>query len=203
MRNGMLIVISGPSGSGKGTVIKKLTADDKYALSVSMTTRNARPGEVDKKDYFFCTKDEFLKARDDGELLEWAEYCGNFYGTPKKYVEDRINNGIVVILEIDTEGAFNIKKTIPETVLMFMLSPTFRDLRTRLADRNSEDEESIKKRLEIAQHEITLINNYDYVIINDDVDETVKKINNIIRVESYKPQRCQHVVKNFLLNIES
>ncbi len=194
---GMLIVISGPSGSGKGTVVKQLNNDDKYALSISMTTRKPRVGEVHGKDYFFCEKEEFEKTRDEGGLLEHAQFVGNMYGTPKSYVKEQIAEGKVVVLEIDVNGALQIKELFPECVLMFLMPPTKQILRERLVGRNTEEQVVIERRLKKADEEIELIDKYDYLIINDLVENAVNKIDSIVTAERLKPKRNEEVIDNF------
>ena len=188
MRKGMLVIISGPSGSGKGTVLKKLIRED-FALSISMTTREPRPGEIDGKDYFFVTKEEFLHARDNGQLLEHAEFVGNMYGTPKKYVEDRILDGRAVILEIDVEGALQIKDKIEESISIFLMPPSFEVLAERLINRQTEDLDTIMRRIKRAKHEIEYIHKYDYLVVNEDIEKTVLQIASIIDSEYLKPHR--------------
>lgn len=196
IRKGMLIIISGPSGSGKGTVVKSL--DNKnYALSISMTTRKPRPGEVDGKDYFFCTPEEFIKIREENGFLEHVEFCGNMYGTPKSYVEEQIEKGKVVILEIDVLGALQIKELYKETVLIFMMPPTLEQLRQRLVGRNTEDKETIEHRIRRADDEISEINNYDYLIINDTVEKSKMEFDSIVTSEFLKPIRNEKIINNF------
>ena len=188
MRKGMLVIISGPSGSGKGTVVKKLTRED-FALSISMTTREPRPNELNGKDYFFVTREEFLLARDNGQLLEHAEFVGNMYGTPKNYVEEQILMGRAVILEIDVEGALQIKGMVEESISIFLMPPSFEELAERLINRKTEDLDTIKRRIKRATHEIEYINKYDYLVINDNIEKTVSQITNIIDSEYLKPHR--------------
>lgn len=187
-RKGMLVIISGPSGSGKGTIVKKLNRDD-YALSISMTTRSPRPNELDGKDYFFTTKEHFIKLRQEGQLLEHAEFVGNMYGTPKKYVEDQIAIGKAVILEIDVVGALQIKEKFEDSILIFLMPPSFKELANRLVGRQTEDMLTIEKRIKRAKNEVLHINKYDYFLINDDVDIAVNSINAIIDSEYLKPHR--------------
>lgn len=196
IRKGMLIIISGPSGSGKGTVVKSL--DNKnYALSISMTTRKPRPGEVDGKDYFFCTPEEFIATRENDGFLEHVEFCGNMYGTPKSYVEEQIEKGKVVILEIDVLGALQIKELYKETILVFMMPPTLEQLRQRLVGRNTEDKETIEHRIRRADDEIREINNYDYLIINDTVEKSKMEFDSIVTAEFLKPIRNEKIINNF------
>ncbi len=195
---GMLIVISGPSGSGKGTVVNELRKNEMYALSVSMTTRLPRLNEKDSVDYFFRTKEEFLKIREADGFLEHAEFVGNMYGTPKSYVEEKINEGKAVILEIDVIGALQVKKIFNECILIFLIPPTKEILRERLIGRNTEDAIVIERRLKKAEDEITQIDNYDYLIINDKVLNAVNQISCIVSAERLKPKNCKLKVKEFI-----
>ena len=186
---GMLVIISGPSGSGKGTVVKRLDVAANYALSISMTTRAPRKGEAEGKDYFFCTVEEFTAKRDAGELLEHAQFCGNYYGTPRTYVEEQIENGKAVVLEIDVNGALQVRDKFPDAVLIFLIPPTMQVLEQRLINRNTEDRETIEDRLRRAREEVRLIDKYDYLVINDKVEDALGDINTIINAESLKPSR--------------
>jgi len=193
----MMVVLSAPSGSGKGTVIKVLTDENDYALSVSVTTRAPRPGEVDGKDYFFADEREFIKLRDDGELLEYTEYNGYYYGTPKKYVEEKIADGRVVILEIEVDGALQIKQKFAESVLVFMLPPDKKELERRLTLRRTQTNVSIRERLVIADREIESVYAYDYFVVNDVVEEAVKKIETIVAAERLRPFRNKRAIGDF------
>ena len=192
-RKGMLVIISGPSGSGKGTVVKELHRDD-FALSISMTTRAPRPGEVHGKDYFFSTREDFIQARDSGELLEHAEFVGNMYGTPKKYVEEQVEKGHAVFLEIDVMGALQIKEKFADSISIFLVPPTAGDLAARLIGRNTEDKETIRRRLKKAKHETAYIDQYDYLVVNDKIDQAVARIHTIIDSEYAKPHRNQDFI---------
>lgn len=195
--SGMLVIISGPSGSGKGTVVKRLDPAKGYALSISMTTRNPRKGETHGKDYFFASREEFLEIRKENGFLEHAEFCGNMYGTPKSYVNEQIQNGKKVILEIDVNGALQIKDLVKDCILIFLMPPTKEELQKRLIGRKTEDEETIKKRLIRAHDEIELVYKYDYLVINDDIDQAVSDIYSIIDTEFKKPIRSEHRIKKF------
>ena len=192
---GMLVIISGPSGSGKGTVVKKLHPAHGYALSVSVTTRQRREHEIEGKDYFFCTPEEFIRKRDNNELLEHYLYCGNYYGTPRDYVEDQINGGRAVVLEIDVNGALQVRDKFPDAVLIFLMPPTMAELKRRLFARNTEDAVSIEDRIRKAEEEIGFIERYDYLVINDDVDTAVGQIDSIIASESLKPSRNAETIE--------
>ena len=177
MEKGKLYIISGPSGAGKGTVIKELFKQrDGLFLSVSATTRAARQGEADGVHYYFITKDEFRQMIIKNELLEYTEFCENYYGTPKKSVEEKLNAGVDVILEIETDGAMQIKGKMPECVLIFISPPSMEELEKRLVGRQTETNESLNKRLKKAKKEIELTDKYHYIVINDEVDKTVKAL---------------------------
>lgn len=195
---GMLVIISGPSGSGKGTVVKKLKDSNiNYALSISMTTRKKRVGEIEDKDYFFVSENEFNDKRDKNELLEHAVFCGNCYGTPRSYVESQIAKGKAVVLEIDVNGAIQVSEKFSDAVLIFLMPPTRADLKDRLIKRNTESKETIEDRLKRSEDEIKLIEKYDYLVINDEVDDAVEKINTIVKAEYLKPHRCKCYVDYF------
>ena len=187
MSKGILVVVSGFSGSGKGTVMKRLMEKyDNYALSVSVTTRNPRPGEKDGEAYFFRTKEEFEQLiREDG-LIEYAQYVENYYGTPRKYVEEQLSAGKDVILEIEIQGALNIKKKFPDALLVFIVPPTAKDLKKRLIGRGTESAEVIEKRLHRAAEESDGMDSYDYIVVNDDVDTCVEDLHSLIRSSHFK-----------------
>ncbi len=176
-----LFVISGSSGVGKGTVIKEfLKKHPEFKLSISCTTRSKREGEVNGINYFFLTQKEFKKCIDNGEFLEWAEFSGNHYGTKKDFVENCLKNGENLILEIDTKGALNVKKLMPEAVLIFIAPPSLKELESRLRGRHTETEEAIQKRLASIKLELENSKHFDYEIINDTVDNAVRKLAEII-----------------------
>lgn len=177
---GIYIVISGPSGVGKGTICKRLVEELDLKVSTSMTTRNIRDGEVDGVDYYFTNREDFEKRIENNEFIEYASYNDNYYGTLKKEVEDRLENGENVICEIEVQGAMQIKKLFPNSILIYILPPSFEELRNRLIHRNTDDIDTIEKRIDIAKKEKEYIDKYDYVVINDDIDEAVKKIIDII-----------------------
>jgi len=180
---GQLLVISGPSGAGKGTVCKSLLEKNDIWISVSATTRKPRNGEIDGVNYFFIDKDEFLAKIDSNDFLEYAEVYGNYYGTPKSKVFDVLESGKDVILEIDIQGALKIKSAYPDGVFIFILPPSMEELRYRITNRGSETPESLKTRLNSAYEEISFASKYDYAVINDEVNEAVKKIESIITAE--------------------
>lgn len=194
----MLVIISGPSGSGKGTVVKQLDPEKGYALSISVTTRDKRPGEKEGKDYFFRTEEEFAQMRDNNELLEHAVFVGNFYGTPREYVEKQINEGKAVVLEIEVEGALQVKEKFgKDCVLIFLMPPTIEELSRRLFLRDTEDMLTIEQRVTRASNEVKYIDSYDYLVINDKVEKAVKKIDTIVEAEYLKPHRNTKMVENF------
>ena len=179
---GMLVVISGFSGSGKGTLMKGLMDNYDYdSLSISATTRAPRPGEEEGREYFFVDKERFLGMIQNGELLEYARYVDNYYGTPKSYVEQELEKGKDVILEIEMQGALKIKAKYPDSVLVFITPPTVEELIRRLRNRGTETEEVITKRLEKATMEAEGIEAYDYILVNDNLDKTVKHLNYLIQ----------------------
>lgn len=194
-RKGLLIVISGPSGTGKGTVLRLVKEScHNIKFSVSATTRTPRDGELEGVNYFFKTKQEFENMILNNEFAEWVKYCDNYYGTPKKWIEDNINEGYDVILEIEVEGALNIKKQFPECVTIFMLPPSLEELRHRITSRGTEEIAVIEKRLQKAKKELNFIDKYDYVTINDSIEESVKEINSIILSEKLKYQRNKEII---------
>ena len=181
MNKGVLVVISGFSGSGKGTMMKELVSNyEGYALSMSATTRKPREGEEDGREYFFKTEEEFKKMINEDAFLEHACYVGNYYGTPKAYVEKMLNEGKNVLLEIEIQGALNIKKQMPDAALIFILPPSAEELKRRLIGRGTESMDVIEARLNRAKEEAEGIENYDYVIVNDKLDESVAALDNLI-----------------------
>ncbi|MEG2016891.1 MAG: guanylate kinase [Clostridium sp.] len=180
---GQLLVVSGPSGAGKGTICKALIEKNPIWISTSCTTRKPRVGEVDGVNYFFIEREEFLKRMDNDEFLEYAEVYGNFYGTPRSEVLRLLEEGKDVILEIDIQGALKIKSSYPEGVFIFIMPPSMEELRNRITNRGSETPESLKTRLEAAYDEISFASKYDYAVVNDEVDKAVNKIESIIIAE--------------------
>lgn len=182
MNKGILIVLSGFSGAGKGTLMKELLKTyDNYALSISMTTRNPRPGEEDGKEYFFSTREAFEEKIAQNGLIEYAEYCGNYYGTPRDYVERMLEEGKDVILEIEIQGMRKVKKMFPQMLSLFVTPPSAAELERRLRGRGTETEEVIRKRLGRASEESCGVEDYDYIVINDRLEECVKEIHGIVQ----------------------
>lgn len=184
---GILIVLSGFSGAGKGTVVKNiLKTHEEYAVSISATTRAPREGETDGREYFFKTVDEFKEMIAADDLIEYAQYVGNYYGTPRRYVEEQLAAGKNIILEIEIQGALNIKKMYPDAVLMFLMPPTAAELENRLRGRGTEDEATIQARLFRASEEAEGVEAYDYIVINDTVEECTERIHRIVASEKMK-----------------
>ena len=180
MNLGKFIVISGPSGVGKGTICEKLIKDLNAWYSVSMTTRGIREGEVDGVNYYFVTKEEFKKRIEEGKLLEYNIYNDNYYGTPKDKVLEKLEEGINVFSEIDVNGAKNIKNIFPDALLIYIAPPSIDVLKERLVGRGTEDMDTIEKRLKIAEDELKMIDFYDHVVVNDDLEKAILKVKNII-----------------------
>lgn len=187
---GMLLVLSGPSGVGKGTVCKALRPQmPDLVYSVSATTRAPREGEVNGVNYFFKSKREFQEMIEQDELLEWAEYVGNFYGTPRRFVKETIESGRDVILEIEVQGALQVKQKFPEGIFIFLAPPDLVELKKRIVGRGTESEESIRKRMDMARYEIELMDQYDYVVVNDQIDCACDRIKAIVTAEHLKKER--------------
>ena len=188
---GLLIVFSGPSGVGKGTVRQEIfsTPDHKFEYSVSMTTRQKRPGEVDSVDYFFRTREEFEELIKNGQMLEYAEYVGNYYGTPLTYVNETLDKGIDVFLEIEVQGALQVKKKVPDGVFIFLTPPDLDELKDRLVGGGTDSEEVIRQRIERAKEEIALMREYDYAVVNDEVPLAAERVKRIIEAEHFRVDR--------------
>lgn len=202
--SGKLIIISGFSGSGKGTIVNYLIENDEdYSISISATTRGIRSNEIDGVHYFFKTKDEFKKMISDGELLEYAEYAGNYYGTPKKYVLDKLKDGKNVILEIEQQGGFQVKNIYKDAILIFITTDNFNTLKERINGRKTEDEASIKKRFEMALREADNASRYDYILINDTIDNVSKKIMDICDGKYIYTKNEKEKYLNIINNISS
>ncbi|MCC9715678.1 guanylate kinase, partial [Streptococcus agalactiae] len=188
---GLLIVFSGPSGVGKGTVRQEIfsTPDHKFDYSVSMTTRPQRPGEVDGVDYFFRTREEFEALIKEGQMLEYAEYVGNYYGTPLSYVNETLDKGIDVFLEIEVQGALQVKSKVPDGVFIFLTPPDLEELEERLVGRGTDSPEVIAQRIERAKEEIALMREYDYAVVNDQVSLAAERVKRVIEAEHYRVDR--------------
>lgn len=196
-KKGILLIVSGFAGSGKGTLMKELTSRyDNYALSISATTRQPRPGEVDGKDYFFIEKEKFEAMIENGEFLEHACYVGNYYGTPKAFVEKMLSEGKDVILEIETQGALKVKEQIPDALLLFVMPPTVPEIYNRLKKRGTEDEEVIRKRMERGEQEARAILAYDFLVVNDDLDECVLRLHYTVQSAKYSVSRNLGFISN-------
>ena len=196
MDGGFLLVLSGPSGSGKGTVSESLMKNkDDIIFSTSVTTRTPRPGEVNGENYFFASREEFEKMVENDELLEHAFVHTNYYGTPKKFVFDEIEKGEIVLLEIDVQGALQIKEKYKEAVFIFLIPPTMDELRSRLVKRDTETEDEIETRYRNAFKELDFVGEYDYFVINDVIDNAVKDIETIIAAEKLRVKRHKNIKK--------
>ncbi len=196
MAKGILFVVSAPAGCGKDTILEKALAKEiNLCYSVSATTRAMRAGETEGISYYFKTREEFEKMIADGELLEHTEYCGNYYGTPKQTVLETLELGQNVVLKIEIEGAENVKRLMPEAVLIFIHPPSMQELDRLLHKRSTEDEETIAKRLTQAEKEICLAENYDYIIVNGELDKAVQDLVSIVDAESFKTQRNKDLIE--------
>ena len=200
MQEGLKIVLSGPSGSGKGTIVHELTKSDNFLLSVSATTRLPRQGEEEGVHYFFRNREEFEQMIANDELLEYAEFCGNYYGTPRAFIENHVKNGKDVILEIDVQGAQQIKDIYKDAIFIFVMPPNLIELKNRLVGRGTEDEEVIKRRLDRAKEELALYDGYDYVVINDNLAEAVSEIQDIVRVEKLRSKHFKQTIEDIIYN---
>ncbi len=201
---GILIVVSGFSGAGKGTLMKQLVHSyDNYALSVSMTTRNPRPGEEEGKEYFFVSREEFEEKIAQDGLIEYASYCDNYYGTPREYVERQLEKGKDVILEIEIQGALKIKKKFPTALLMFVMPPDAAELKKRLEGRGTESQEVIEKRLKRASEEAEGIEQYDYIVINDKLEECVEEMHSLVQAAHCAPSRNEERIENMRKELEA
>ncbi len=196
-KEGILIVVSGFSGAGKGTIMKALLERyDNYALSISATTRNPRPGEEEGKAYFFKTTEEFEKMIAQDDLIEYAMYVGNYYGTPKAYVEEQLRAGKDVILEIEIQGALKVKEKFPNTLLLFVTPPSAEELRKRLEGRGTETQEVIDGRMKRAIEEAEYMDQYDYLVVNDELDVCVEEMHHLIQGEHERCFRNQTFIEH-------
>lgn len=194
MKRGFLIVLSGPSGCGKGTVADELfRRNDDIVFSVSATTREARPGEIDGKNYFFLSEEEFLKRAENDEFLEYANVHGHYYGTPKDFVNKKIEEGNIVLLEIDVQGALQIKKKMKEVVFIFLIPPSMEELKRRLVGRGTESEKDLEIRIANGFKEINFVEEYDFFVVNDYLEEAVRDIESIIKSEKHRAKRFKYI----------
>ena len=202
-KRGMLIVLSGPSGVGKGTVRKEIFSQpgNKFHYSVSMTTREMRPGEVNGKDYYFVSKEEFEQEIAAGQMLEYAQYVDNYYGTPKQHVMNLLDEGKSVLLEIDIQGAMQVKERFSDAVFIYIVPPSLTELSERLHNRGTDAKEVIDKRLSLACSELALAHRYDYIVVNDDLEDASLKVASILRAEACKISRnkeqIQYIYKQY------
>ena len=204
MDKGLLLVISAPSGGGKGTILQELFAqDENLRLSVSATTRGPRPGEEHGKQYYFLSREEFEGLIQEGKMLEHAEYVGNYYGTPRQPVEDWMDQGHDVVLEIEVKGGAQVKQLMPEGVSIFILPPSMKVLEKRLRGRGTEDEETIQKRLAKAREEIPHAKDYDYIVYNDALEDAVSDLRAIIKAEKLKFSRNTNSIERVLEDAET
>lgn len=195
---GLLVVLSGPSGSGKGTVLKRaMQKNEQLELSVSVTTRAPREGEIDGVNYYFLTPEAFQNLLAEDGLLEWAEFCGNFYGTPREKIEQRLNEGKDVVLEIEVQGAMKVRAAFPDAVLIFNLPPSLEELKNRLTGRQTEPPEVVEKRMNTAVWELSQAENYDYVIVNDNVEDAANAFLSILSSEKCKTARNKALLAHF------
>lgn len=199
---GVLTVISGFSGAGKGTVVKQLLQEYDYGLSISATTRSPREGEQDGREYFFKTKEEFEKMIREHQLIEYAQYVGNYYGTPKEYVVQQLEQGKDVILEIEMQGALHVREILPEVNLIFLTPPTVDELERRLVSRGTETAEVIRERMARAKEESAYMKKYDYIVINDDLDECVENVHQLIRSLHYKREQQEGFIQKIKQEFE-
>ena len=201
-KRGILIVFSGPSGCGKDTVLKILKENnDNIKVSISMTTREVREEEVDGRDYYFVTEEYFVKKIADGEMLEYAQYADHYYGTPKAPVDEMLREGIDVVLEIDVQGAEKIRKIYPDAVTVFLMPPSMKALEDRLRNRGTEDEETLMHRLFIAEQEIRRANEFQYIVINDNLAEAVFDFETVVRAEKMKFSRNKNIISEVINNV--
>lgn len=203
-QRGILLVISGFAGSGKGTLMKELmNRYNNYVLSISATTRAPRPGEVHGREYFFISKEKFEEMIEKDELLEHAQYVGNYYGTPKSYVEEQISSGKDVILEIETQGGLIIKEKFPDSLLLFVMPPSVSELHRRLVERGTETAAVIASRMERGRQEAKDIEKYDYLVVNDDISECVERIHGTIVSAHFTTKRNKDIIENIKKEFET
>lgn len=197
-KKGMLFVVSGPSGCGKGTILGEFLKDDRFYYSVSATTRAPREGEKDGVNYHFLTRDKFEELIRNGEMLEYAEYCGNYYGTPLTYIDKKLSEGKHVILEIEVQGAMNVRKLRDDAVLIFILPPSLKELRRRLEKRGTESAEVVEKRIAAASEEIKSADKYDYIMINGQLEKAVEDFRSIISASEMYTENNKYLIDEVL-----
>ncbi len=196
-KKGILVVVSGFSGAGKGTIIKRLMSTyDNYALSISMTTRQPRENEIEGSDYFFVSKEMFEEQIEKQQLLEYASYCENYYGTPLSYAEEQMAKGMDVVLEIEIQGALKVKEKFPKAVLVFVMPPSAKELKNRLIGRGTESKEVIEKRLLRATEEASGIDQYDYILVNDNLDDCTNELHMILQGAKNVPLRNEEFIQS-------
>ena len=200
MNKGLLIVVSAPSGCGKGTVLHEILKDDSFYCSVSATTRKPREGEINGVNYYFLSKEEFEQKIKDDTMLEYAQYCENYYGTLKQEVDSNLEKGKNVILEIDVQGAMQIKKQRPEGVFIFMLPPSVKELERRLRKRGTETDDVIALRVAEAEGEIKQASKYDYVMVNAALEDAVEDFKTIVNAQKFKAERAENLIDEVLKN---
>ena len=202
-KRGILTVISGFSGAGKGTIVKKMIEKYDYELSISATSRKPRENEQHGREYFFLTREEFQCMIENGQLIEWTEYVGNYYGTPREYVENQLALGKDVILEIEIEGAFHVKELFENALLLFITPPTAKELKQRLLLRGTEKDDVIQQRLLRAYEEADYMNQYDYIVVNDKLEECVETVHNLIQNQKLKVMYQNDLVKEMKTQLEA
>ena len=200
MNKGTLFIVSGPSGCGKGTILAEVLKDERFYYSISATTRAPRPGEINGVNYHFLNKSEFEKLISNDGVLEYASYCDNYYGTPRKPVEDMLNEGKHVILEIEVQGALEVMKKCPDAVSIFILPPSLKELRRRLNKRGTETEEVVEKRLAQAVKEIKQADKYSYIMVNGALEDAVDDLLAIIRAQELKKEKSNYLINEVLDN---
>ena len=202
-KRGILTVISGFSGAGKGTIVKKMIEKYDYELSISATSRKPREHEQHGREYFFLTREEFRCMIENEQLIEWTEYVGNYYGTPREYVENQLALGKDVILEIEIEGAFHVKELFENALLLFITPPTAKELKQRLLLRGTEKDDVIQQRLLRAYEEADFMNRYDYIVVNDKLEECVETVHNLIQNQKLKVMYQNDLVKEMKTQLEA
>lgn len=198
MKRGTLFVISGPSGCGKGTVLSEVLKDPNLYFSISATTRTKREGEEDGVNYFFLTREDFEALVEKDGVLEYAKYCGNYYGTPKKPIEAHLSKGVDVLLEIEVQGAAKVRQKCPGAILIFLMPPSLSELRRRLLGRGTESAETVEKRIAQASKEIALATDYDYIVINGDLQAARADVKAIIRAARCRQEKYPNITKEVL-----